>query len=383
MKLLHTADWHVGKVLKGVSRLPEQRSVLAEIVDVARREAVDVVVVAGDVFDTAAPSAEAQEVAWRALLELRSLGADVVVVAGNHDPADTFDALAPLFAGVGITLVGRPRRPDEGGVVELVARGTGELVRLALLPFVSQRGVVKAAQLLELDAAQAADEYAARIALVVGRLTAGFRADAVNVLVAHTTVRSGVLGGGERDAQTVFEYTVPGTAFPAAASYVALGHLHRRQQLPAACPVWYPGSPIAVDFGEEADTKHVLVVEAAPGRPAAVRPVPLAAPRPLRTVRGTLLELATIVGEVGDALLRVVVSEAARPGLADEVRALLPNALEVRVERLDTAPVPAQKRTGRSPHELFDAFLADRQVDDPRLVALFADLLDEQLSGGR
>ncbi|MDQ1425021.1 MAG: repair protein SbcD/Mre11, partial [Acidimicrobiaceae bacterium] len=146
MKILHTGDWHVGKVLKGLSRLDEQRGVLAEIVEVARRERPDLVAVAGDVFESAAPPPEAQALAWRTVLDLRATGADVVVIAGNHDPADAFDALRPVFAGLGITVLGRPRRPDDGGVVEITTR-EGERAVVGLLPFVSQRGVVKAAEL--------------------------------------------------------------------------------------------------------------------------------------------------------------------------------------------------------------------------------------------
>lgn len=386
MKLLHTADWHVGKVLKGVSRLDEQRAVLAEIVEVARAEQVDLVVVAGDVFETSVPGADAQQVAWHTLLALRATGAAVVVVAGNHDPADAFDALRPVFAGLGITLLGRPRRPDDGGVVELTTTG-GERVRLALLPFVSQRGVVKAADLMAIDAAQLAGEYAARLTAVLAALTGSFDATAVNVVVAHATVRGGVLGGGERDAQTVFDYTVPATAFPPTTTYAALGHLHRTQDLPAACPLWYSGSPIAVDFGEQADPKHVLLVEAGPGLPAKVRRHMLGAPRGLRTVKGTVAQLAAMAGEVGDDLLRVVVTEPARAGLAGEVRAVLPNALDIRVERADDGDSPRVGvagvdggHVGRSPHELFAAFLAHRGMEDPRVQVLFAELLDAELA---
>jgi DNA repair protein SbcD/Mre11 len=384
MKILHTADWHVGKVLKGVPRLDEQRLVLDEMVSVARREAVDLVVVAGDVFETAAPTAEAQELAWSTLLSLRGTGADVIVVAGNHDPADQFDALRPVFAGLGITMAGRARRPDDGGVVELIARSSGERAHVALLPFVSQRGVVKAAQLMELDSAQAVGEYAARLTAVLAALTRGFSGDTVNLVVAHTTVWGGKLGGGERDAQTIFDYSVPGTAFPPTASYVALGHLHRTQELAGACPIWYSGSPIAVDFGETSDVKHVIMVDAAPGRPAKVRPVPLTATRALRTLTGTVAELADMADSMGDALLRVVVTEPARAGLADEVRAVLPNAIDVRVARRDVSggSVDRAAREGRSPHELFAAFLAERSVVDPRVESLFAELLDAELTRG-
>ena len=383
MKLLHTGDWHIGKVLRGVSRIDEQRSVLDEIVAVAEREAVDVVVVAGDVFETAAPTPEAQALAWSTLLRLRAIGAEVLAVAGNHDPAESFDAVSPVFAGAGVTLLGRPRRPDAGGVVSLRARSSGEPVRVALLPFVSQRGMVRAADLFGGDAAQHAQRYTERLGLLLGSLTAGFDGAAVNVLVFHGTVLGGRFGGGEREAQSIFDYVVPATLFPPTVTYAALGHLHRLQELPAPCPLWYAGSPFAVDFGEEADTKHVVVIEAAPGRPAVVRPIPLVTPRALRTVRGTLASLAALAGEVGDALLRVVVTEPGRAGLADEVRAVLPNAVDVRIEHAARPETRSVERgaTTRTPQQLFHDFLGTQGIDDPRLEQLFGELLDATLAG--
>lgn len=378
MKILHTGDWHVGKVLKGLSRLDEQRAVLGEIVAVAQREQPDLVAVAGDLFESAAPPPDAQALAWRTVLDLRATGADVVVIAGNHDPADAFDALRPVFAGLGITVLGRPRRADDGGVLELTTR-QGEHAVVALLPFVSQRGVVKAAELFALDLSELAAVYATRLTRLIEVLTAHFRTDAVNLLVAHGTVRGGKHGGGERDAQTVFDYTFPANVFPASASYVALGHLHRRQELPAPCPAWYAGSPFGVDFGEELDTKGVVLVDASAGRPVQVRAVPIASARRLRTVRGTVAALVAEAGTYGDDLLRVVVTEGARAGLVDEVRAALPNALEVRVERGDE-PASAAVSRGvgqRTARELFAAYCDEQGIADDRLTRLFDELLDE------
>jgi len=388
MRLLHTGDWHVGKVLRGVPRLEEHRRVLAEMVQLTADEGIDAVVVAGDVFESAAPTAEAQELAWSTLLALRATGAEVVVVAGNHDPADTFDALGPVFAGSGIILVGRPRRPAEGGVLERRIVRTGELLRMALLPFVSQRGIVKAADLLALDAAAHLGAYRARYAAVIAALCRDFTPDAVNVVVAHATVTGARFGGGEREAQSVFDYSIDALCFPPAASYVALGHLHRSQLVAGPCPVWYSGSPLAVDFGEAANTPGVLVVDGAPGRPARVRAVPIGAARGLREVRGTVAELTAraAAGEFGDDLLKVVVAEAARAGLADAVRAVLPHAVEVRVAPMDAeVAVPATPPVAgrRSPQELFAAFLAQQHVVDGRLEALFAELLDDEIARER
>lgn len=380
MKLLHTADWHVGKTLRGQSRLDEQQGVLAEIVEVARAEAVDLVLVVGDVFDTAAPAPDAWKLVWRALLDLRETGASVIVVAGNHDNPSMFEALRPLAGAGGITVLGQPSRPDEGGVMCFRCR-SGEPVRMALLPFCSQRSVVKSAQLLAGDAADNAGLYADRVRLILEKLTSSFAPDAVNLVVAHLMVRGGRRGGGERDAQTIEDYWVDPTAFGVTAHYVALGHLHLTQQLAGGCPIWYSGSPIQVDFGEEGDGKHVLVVEASPGAPAAPpRQVTLRQARRLRTLRGTMAELAAMADKTGDDLLRVYVSEPARAGLADDVRALFPHAVDVVIDRPDSRAGAERTRDARtrSPHELFSAYLAGQRVDDERLNRLFARLLDEE-----
>ena len=377
MRILHTADWHLGKVLKGVDRLPEQRGVMAEIVAVAASEGVDLVVVAGDVFESGAPPPDAQRLAWETLLALRAGGAEVAVIAGNHDSPDAFDAVRPVFAAAGIIVLGRPAAPNAGGVLEFQTVRTGEAVRLALLPFVSQRGVVRAGDLFGLDAAEATARYAERLARLVARLSEDFTPDAVNVFAGHGTVTGARFGGGEREAQSIFDYHLPADVFPSTASYVALGHLHRTQEVPARSPAWYAGAPIAVDFGEETATPGVLVVDASPGTPAKVRIVPLTSPRRLRTVTGTVAELAAMADELDDALVRAVVTEPARAGLGDEVRTVLPGAVDIKVVATDPErPAPQVDRVGRRPDQLFHAYLAERGIDDARVEALFVDLYD-------
>jgi exonuclease SbcD len=381
VKILHTSDWHVGKMLRGRSRLDEHRAVLGEITEIAAGNDVDLVLVTGDLFESAAPAPDAQRVVWDALLALRATGADVIVIGGNHDNQTAFDAWAPLFAAAGITMLGHATRPELGGVVEFVARD-GTPVVCALVPFVSQRFAVRAEQLLELDAAEASGLYTERMRQIINALCGSFRRDAVNLLALHGFVRGAQLGGGERDAHTIFEYAIEAAHFPASASYVALGHLHRTQSLAAPTPTWYAGAPIQVDFGETEGTQRVLVIDAEPGVPARVTEHPLSNPWRLQTVRGSLGDLEKQRSKVGDAFLRVFVREPVRAGLAEEVRALLPNAVDVRIdpERTDGAherEAPRPVRTGRSARDLFGEYLASRSIDDARVVTLFERLHDE------
>ena len=381
MKLLHTSDWHIGKTLKGRSRLDEQREVLAEIIAVARREPLDAVLIAGDLYDSSAPSAAAQQMVVRALLALRQTGAEVIAIAGNHDHPATFDAYRPLMEVGGITLVGTVREPVNGGAVSFTARTTGEPVNVAVLPFLSQRYAVRAAQLVASTPAENSGAYDELVREVLASLSAGFTPDAVNVIMAHLTVTGGTLGGGERAAQSIFEYHLPASAFPPEAHYVALGHLHRKQRLPAACPVVYSGAPFAVDFGEQDNTPVVCLVEATPTTPARITDIPITAGRRLRTVSGTVAEIVARADELADDYLRVYVREPARAGLREDITDALPNALEVRIDpEFATAANPqgpAIDRTEHSPAELFAEYCSFVGVADERVRSLFDELHDE------
>jgi DNA repair protein SbcD/Mre11 len=404
LRVLHTSDWHVGKAIRGRSRAAEHRAVLAEIAGVAEREDVDLVIVAGDLFDTAAPTAESERIVYRALLDLAAGGRPVVVVAGNHDSAARLAAVAPLSQASGITVASAIRPPGDGGVLEI--SGGRDVAQVVLLPFPSQRYVVTADVLLAGDAADAHAAYADRVVNILRVLTAGFGAGTVNLVAAHLMVMGGTMGGGERGAHTVFDYWIPATAFPAAAQYVALGHLHRAQQLPGPAPLHYCGSPLQLDFGETANDPAVTVVDVRPGKPAAVRSVPLAAGSRLRTLRGTLVDVLAAAARlpapasaaeapgddapvVTDAAsegggwpdhLRVVLDEAPRAGLADEVRERIPEAVEVVLAPRDPADggrTADPDRLRRTPRDLLAEYLAEHDVADDRLVPLFDELVEE------
>ena len=376
MKLLHTSDWHVGKTIRGASRSDEHIAVLAEIAQIAARDEVDLVIVAGDLFDSAAPSAEAERIVYRALLDLADTGARVAVIAGNHDNPRRLRAVAPLLRLGQVHVVAEPTRPDDGGVIELRTRD-GADVRLAMLPFVSKRGIVRAKHLLAKQAFENVQDYRERLRLLIQRLCEPFHLDTVNVLTTHAFVFGGEAGGGERLAHLVEEYAITAQSFPMSIGYGALGHLHRPQSV--RHPLHYCGSPLQIDFGEAEQVKQVNVVTLEPGIPADVRAVRLTAGRPLRTLTGTLEEL-TSVSVDDDAWLKVVVQGPGRAGLAQTVRELLgPGVVDVRVESPGSA---VRKRRldhrSRSPQEVFGEYLEHENIEDRRVRDLFGELLDEQ-----
>jgi exonuclease SbcD len=387
VKILHTSDWHVGKVLKGRDRHEEHAAALGSLVRIAREEDVDLVLVAGDLFETAAPTARTQGLVMQTLLALREDARQVVVIAGNHDNQSLIDAVyRPVLGEIGLHVLGLPKRPDAGGAFALRTRD-GTQVRVAALPFLSHRYAVRAAEVMFHEFAEHALDYSSQVAEIVRLLTADFAPDSVNVVMAHGTLLGGRRGGGEREVQTSLDYELPASMFPGGAHYVALGHLHRQQEIPGPCPIYYSGSPLAIDFGEEGNEPSALVVTAEPGVRADATPVPVGGGRRLKTLRGTLEQVIAEGEQAGDAYLRVVLSEPGRAGLGDLVRDKLPNTLEV---LLDDAhrPNPGQRgagdhgtarpsRIGRSPMQLFGDYLAEQDVADQRLEAMFAELLDE------
>jgi len=376
LKILHTADWHVGRSIQGRSRAVEHEAVLAELVEVAKREQVDLVLIAGDLFDTSAPTPEAERIVYRALLALSTV-APVVAIPGNHDSDRRLSALAPLFDLARVTIrAGMHAEPVE------IETANGETARIATIPWLSQRYIVKAASLMDESAAENRGLYEERMGLIVDKLTESFAPDAVNIVMAHLAIAGAAPGGGEREAQTIFDYWVNSALFPASTHYVALGHLHKNQSIAGACPIHYPGSPLQLDFGETEMNRYALIVEAAPGVPATTEPVKLTAGRRLRTLKGTLTELQQqqqAGTEEAAAYLRIIVREKSRVGLGEEVRELFPNAVKVIVDHTaDGGPDPEETdRSHLGPRELFAAYLEEKEIEDPRLVALFDELYEE------
>ena len=201
--------------------------------------------------DSAAPSADAQRVLIKTLLALADSGAKVIAMAGNHDSPGMLDAYRPLAEHADITLIGQPAPPTavaSSPSLPEVPGGNRQRGRTAIL---SQRWAIRAADLLTQQTSGRSRQQLRPANPGIARpLKTGFTADAVNFVMAHLTVSGVVHGGGER-APTIFEYWVPASAFGTEPHYVALGHLHRRQTLPASCPVAYCGSPICVVFGEQ------------------------------------------------------------------------------------------------------------------------------------
>ncbi len=380
MKILHTGDWHVGKTLRRRPRLQETVDVLADVVRIAADEQVDIALVCGDVFDQFAPSAEAERIVYDALLGLRETGSAVLVIPGNHDNAKRFAAVEQLTDAAGIRVVPEVRRPQAGGMVEIPSRDGQQLAQVAALPWVSERSLIGADEMMGLEE-DPNKAYAESLPRLLAALCADFQEGKIHLLAAHLFVGGASIGGGERELTIGDLFAIAPQALPSTPQYIALGHVHRPQEIPAAAvPARYAGSLMQLDFGEREQEKSVTLVTVAPGKPASVQTVALTGGRQLLDISGTLEELRAMDVDL-DAFLRVTLRcDGPAPGLAEDVRQILPGTLDVRLdyERSEDKREPGEQQRLK-PRELFARYYRQRHGAEAAesLMGLFDELFGE------
>ncbi len=310
MKLLHTADWHLGKRLGDYLRLEEQRAVMNEICTIAEEEAVDAVLIAGDLYDTFNPGNEAQELFYKTVHRLSNHGKRAVIaIAGNHDSPDRIEAPDPLARACGIIFHGRQATqiPDFAtdcglrllqsapGFVELALPEVNYPLRLLLTPYANEVTLrhylgdedkeQELRKLLRQKWQFLADQYC--------------DAQGVNVMVAHLYFmqKDGPAPEEPDDEKPILHMggaqAIYTEDIPVQMQYVALGHLHRYQTIARQpCPVVYSSSPLAYSFSEAHQQKYVAIIEAEPGQEAKVRPICLQQGRQLVRKRFETTEAA-------------------------------------------------------------------------------------------
>ncbi len=330
MRLIHTADWHLGRRLKGIDRTREIAGVLQQILAYAIEWEVDAVLIAGDIFDVPNPPAYAERVAYEFFCGLQAAGIPAVAIAGNHDSATRIDGLATLLSLAGIRALGKPRRGDDGGVITLETK-SGKLC-VGAMPFASERRMLDAHALWTQDEVVQRQGYREIVADLFADLTQGFRGDRVNVLMGHLAMDGARLAHSEVAYYTRDTYALGEQIFPPEAQYIALGHIHVHQQIKASCPTYYSGSLIQIDFGEAEQEKGFCLITVEPGSPAEVEFIPVACQKPLKMIwcQGDTLNDTLESYQYYPGFLKVMVKlDSPQLGLADRVRQICPQALQI------------------------------------------------------
>ncbi|MGL6134631.1 MAG: exonuclease SbcCD subunit D [Prochlorococcaceae cyanobacterium] len=375
MRLLHTSDWHLGRQFHGLSLLDEQARAMDRLVELAGEAAVDLVVIAGDLYDRAIPPADAVRLFTDTLARLRAGGAAVVAIAGNHDSHVRVSVYDELLAAQGVSIRGRWQRAAEPVLV--TPRGCGAPVAVYPLPYLEPLLEGPALQQLAAAGADGQPESqrparvdhqrAMELALLPVRADLARRPGVRSVLVAHAFVAGGRTSESERDLSVGNAEAVAVPTF-AGFNYVALGHLHGAQQLDGP-RLAYSGTPLPYSFSEQDQVKSVRVVELDPQGTPTLEVVPLGVGRPLRTLMGPLEQLLSDPGleEARGAWVRALLSDEQLPRQAmARLRQRFPHAVELRHQPPEQPRAGASERSQRilqaaDPLQRTLAFFADQQ----------------------
>jgi exonuclease SbcD len=325
MRLLHTSDWHLGRSFHGVGMLDAQRAFVDQLVVRVRELSVDVVLIAGDVYDRALPGVDVVNLLDDALVRLTGAGAQVVLTSGNHDSAIRLGFASRLLEKGGVHLRTRLQELDVPVILPLGGAGTDPVLAIYGIPWLEPRLV---AEQLGVDTASHFEVTRAAMERVRADVAARAESRTVHsVVLAHTFASGGISSDSERDLSIGGVGAVPLDLFDGF-SYTALGHLHGRQSL--STEVRYSGSPLAYSFSEAKHQKGGWLVDVDGSGVTAVEEILWDAPRKLAVLRGTLDGLleAPEHSWAEQAYCQVTLTDAQRPAQAMErLRARFPDTL--------------------------------------------------------
>jgi DNA repair protein SbcD/Mre11 len=404
VKILHTSDWHLGKRLERFSRREEQVAVLNEICEIADREEVDIVLVAGDLFDNANPPAESVDLFYKTLKRLADNGKRAVLaIAGNHDMPERIEAPDPLARECGIIFSGFPETTivpfslEQGFSISRSEPGFVEIqlprkppVRILVTPYANEMRLRKSLS------GENSEEELRRLLSDHWKNLAGKYCDTqgVNLLVTHLLfMAEGEPVPEEPDDERPINYiggaqAIFTSSIPIQVQYTALGHLHRFQYAgKALCPVVYCGSPLSYSFSEAGQKKYVVIASLEPGEDAVLKLSGLHSGRTLERRRFNNMDAAkSWLASNPDTLVELtLVSDSYLSGtdrrelneIHNGIVAIIPEIKEI--SGTETS-ITAASITGKSLNELFREYFINKKGQEPgqEILDVFGEILGEE-----
>lgn len=302
LRVLHSSDWHLGQHFMGKTRQAEHQAFCAWLLEQVRAHQVDVLLIAGDVFDTGAPPSYAREQYYRLVVELRDAGCSLVVLGGNHDSPAMLGESRSLLAQLGTRVVPGVGLDLAEQVLVLNARAGQPGAILCAIPFIRPRDIMaslagQSAQEKQQSLQQAiAEHYRALYELALSKRDELGQALPV-IATGHLTTVGASASESVREIYVGSLEAFPTSAFPPA-DYIALGHIHRPQKVGGLEHIRYCGSPIALSFDEARQQKEVLLLEFGEAALQSITPLHVPVFQPMASLRGSLKELTDAIAEI-------------------------------------------------------------------------------------
>ncbi len=295
MKILHTADWHLGKYLEKYSRLDEQALFIDELEDICNSQNIDLIIIAGDIYDTVSPPIGAEKLFFSALKRLSLNGSrPIIIIAGNHDSPQRLFSPTPIMDEFGIfiktdlyniTPTGnynnfKVTRSGKGFIeIEI----NNERAVIVTVPYITEK-LLDNIIFTDIEPALQQEQFSTKVKVLLDELAESFLEDTINILVMHLFAINGIETESERKIQSIGgTYAVDPNIFPSKAQYVALGHLHRLQKVSNKnnCLAYYSGSPIEYSQTESNHKKGVIVADIKPNQDVIIKKIDLVNYKPI------------------------------------------------------------------------------------------------------
>ena len=372
MKFLHLSDLHLGKRLKEQSFADDQKYILDEIVRIAAQEKPDGVIIAGDIYDKAVPSAEAVALFDSFITRLSESGTKIYAVSGNHDSAEriAFGASLMKHGGVYFSPV------YNGSIEKITEEDEYGKINIYLLPF------VKPSQVREFFPEAEINDYTEAVRAVLSEVD--INTDERNLIVAHQFVTGAAKCGSEEVSIGGLD-NVDGSVFEAF-DYVALGHIHGQQNVGTE-KIRYCGTPLKYSFSEAGHTKTVTVADLSEKGSLNIREIPLVPVRDMRDVCGKFDDILMNSAKSNDYIRVILSDENDIMNAAGRLRHLFPNILEICYsgrQRADYNTQTAEDDDIRNnPEAVFAQFYSEQKgrMPDEEETAIMAEIISEAREG--
>ena len=304
IRILHTSDWHLGQHFMGKTRQAEHQAFCDWLIEQVRAQAVDAVLIAGDIFDTGAPPSYAREQYNRFIVELRATGCELVVLGGNHDSVAMLGESKTLLAQLGTRVIPGVCESIDEQLLALHRRDGSVGALLCGIPFIRPRDVLlsqagQSAQDKQQSLQQAIQQHYHDLYALAETKRGELGGEVPIIATGHLTTVGASASDSVREIYVGSLEAFPTSAFPPAA-YIALGHIHRPQRVGGLEHIRYCGSPIALSFDEAKQQKEVLLVELDSSGLRQITALPVPRFQPLLSLRGSLKELEVAIQEASE-----------------------------------------------------------------------------------
>ncbi|GAA0862246.1 exonuclease SbcCD subunit D [Paraclostridium tenue] len=396
MRFIHTSDWHLGKNLEGHLRLAEQEKFCKDFIDIVNENDIDMVIIAGDIYDTSNPPAQAEKLFYKTVSELSQNGKRcVLIIAGNHDNPERLSAASPLAHEQGIIILGMPNsytQPykydgfeivfSEAGVLELKIKD--ESVVISTLPYPSEKRLnevlVKSS-----DDKEKQQTYTEKIGEIFKSTTSRFKEDTINIAVSHLFVLGGETTDSERPIELGGTLIVNTKDLPQNAQYIALGHLHKPQKVSERLNAYYSGSPLQYSKDERSYSKGANIVEIKAGEKPNINQIYFKNYKPIEVFKCSGIEEALKICEENKdrdiwSYFEIKTEEVLSQSDIKKMKDTLKDIIEIRPIITTNEQEEVIDMKEKSMGELFKDFYSFSRGVEPKgeLMDLFLDIVSEE-----